>query len=137
MLKTLIILCGIGHIALGMGSLLIPTLLNWKADLAPLPVLIRQMFWTYAGYILSINIFFGIISILFPGELLSGDPLAKALLVLIVLYWFTRIVIQFTYFDKKDIPKRPIFRMGEIALNVLFIVFTVVYGWALFLSMQI
>lgn len=131
MLKILIILCGIGHIALGVGSLLIPKLLNWKESLSSVPLLIRQMFWTYAGYILSINIFFGIISILFPDELLSGSLLGKSLLILIVLYWGTRIIIQFTYFDKKDIPQKGIYKVGEILLNTLFFSFTAVYTWAL------
>lgn len=133
-IKALIILCGIGHIVLGVASLLIPKLLNWKKALLSAPVLIRQMFWTYAGYILATNIFFGIISILFADELLLGSPLARALLIFIILYWLTRIIIQFAYFDRNDIPHKRIFILGETALNTLFIAFTVVYSWALIQS---
>ena len=134
MIKTLIILCGIGHIVLGVGSLVIPRMLNWKSALVTTPVLVRQIFWTYAGYILSINIFFGIVSMLYPDELLSGSGLSKALLILITLYWFSRVVIQFVYFDKTGIPEKFIYKAGEMALVSLFVVFTLVYGYAAFVA---
>jgi len=130
MLKILIILCGIGHLALGLGSLVIPRMLDWKGALAHVPVLIRQMFWTYAGYILCINLFFGIISILFADELLSGNGLAKALLLLITIYWLSRVIIQFTYFDRSSVPQKLIYKAGEFVLVTLFIVFTLIYGYA-------
>lgn len=132
MLKTLIILCGIGHIALGLGSLVIPKMLNWKNSLSTLPGLIRQIFWTYAGYILCINLFFGIISILYPDELLAGSGLSNAILILITVYWFSRVVIQFVYFDKSNIPKKFIYQTGEICLVALFVFFTLIYGYATF-----
>lgn len=130
MTKTLLILCGIGHIVLGLSSLVIPRMLNWENALSSVPVLIRQIFWTYAGYILSINIFFGVISILYPDELLSGSGLSNALLILITLYWFSRVVIQFVYFDKTGVPQKFIYKAGEIILVTLFMVFTLVYGYA-------
>lgn len=132
LIKTLIILCGIGHIGLGLGSLVIPRMLNWKSALSQTPNLIRQIFWTYAGYILSINIFFGIVSILHTDELLSGSGLSTALLILITLYWFSRIVIQFVYFDKTGVPEKFIYKAGEILLVMLFVGFTLVYGYAAF-----
>jgi hypothetical protein len=136
MLRSLILLCGIGHIALGLGSLAIPKLLNWNKSLSGVPTLIRQMFWVYAGYILAINFFFGVISILFVDELLSGRPLPNSILALIALYWFARVIIQFTYFDRKDIPAKGIFLFGEIALNILFVAFTGIYSWAFFESVS-
>ncbi len=119
-----------GHIALGLGSLVIPRMLNWKSALATVPVLIRQIFWTYAGYILAINIFFGIVSLLYTDELLSGSGLSKALLILITLYWLSRVIIQFVYFDKTGIPEKFIYKAGEMLLVSLFAVFTLVYGYA-------
>jgi len=105
-------------------------MLDWKGALAHVPVLIRQMFWTYAGYILCINLFFGIISILFADELLSGNGLAKALLLLITIYWLSRVIIQFTYFDRSSVPQKLIYKAGEFVLVTLFIVFTLIYGYA-------
>ena len=54
-LKLLILMAGIGHIVLCAGSVLIPKALQWRQHLNTLQPLLRQMFWTYAAYILVIN----------------------------------------------------------------------------------
>ncbi len=126
-LKPLIFCCGIAHIFLTMGSLVIPRVLNWKKDLAHLKPLLRQMFWTYAGYILVINFSFGLVSILGADDLLNQSFLAKSITLFIALYWLARVVIQFVYFDKTDAPKGLLFTLGEIALVSLFVLFTLVY----------
>lgn len=92
-LKILILLCGIGHIVLTFGSLLIPKLLNWKKELAHLQPLLRQMFWTYAAYILVINFCFGIVSVMGVDELLNKSFLAKSITLFIGLYWLARVLI--------------------------------------------
>lgn len=127
LIKTLIFLCGIGHIVLSIASTVIPKVLNWRYELVKLPLLLRQMFWTYAAYILVINFCFGIVSIVGIEELLNHSFLAKSITLFIGMYWFARVVIQFVYFDKTDAPKGFFFILGEIGLVGLFIAFTVVY----------
>jgi hypothetical protein len=126
-LKLLLILCGYGHIALCIGSLLIPKLLNWKKELQDLQPLLRQMFWTYAAYILVINLCFGLVSIFGADELLNHSFLAKSVSLFIGLYWLARVFIQFLYFDKTHAPQGLIYTLGEVGLVGLFVVFTVVY----------
>ncbi len=132
LLKTLIFWCGVGHIGLCFVGLLIPKFLNWKKALEPVPPLIRQIFWTYAGYILAINFWFGIVSIFGADELLGGSFLAKSITFFIGFYWLARIFIQFFYFDTTDAPKGLFFKFGEIGLVVLFVGFTLVYFTAFF-----
>ena len=129
-LKILLLLCGIGHIGLSMVSLAIPQMLEWKKELKDLQPLLRQMFWTYAAYILVINFCFGIISLIGTAELLNHSLLAKSLNLFIALYWFARVLIQFFYFDKTHAPKGLIFTLGEVALVLLFVAFTLVYTLA-------
>lgn len=126
-LHTLIFICGILHLALAIGSSIIPKVLNWNVELAKVKPLIRQMFWTYAAYILVINVCFGLVSIFGVDELLNQSFLASCVTLFISLYWLTRIGIQFFYFDKTDAPKGLFFTLGEVALVVLFIVFAAVY----------
>ena len=127
LLRVLILVCGVGHIVLSLGSVTIPMLLNWKKELKVLQPLLRQMFWTYAAYILVINFCFGLVSILGPDELLNKSFLAKSLTAFISLYWVARVFIQFFYFDRTHAPKGLIFTLGEIGLVALFVVFTLVY----------
>ncbi len=125
---TLLQLAGYAQIALCIGSLAIPKLLNWKGELTHVSKIIRQIFWTYAGYILVINFFFGVISVWGTNELLNKNFLAQAITIFIFLYWLTRILIQFFYFDTKSAPQGLIYKLGEIALVALFIFLTAVYA---------
>jgi hypothetical protein len=127
MLKILILLSGIGHIGLSLVSPLIPKMLHWNEGLKDLKPLLRQMFWTYAAYILVINFCFGLVSVIGTAELLNQTFLAKAVCLFIGLYWLARVFVQFFYFDKTDAPKGLIFTLGEIALVGLFVGFTLVY----------
>jgi hypothetical protein len=47
----LIRLAGAGQLSVLVASALVPFRLNWRRDLAPLPTLHRQMYWTYGGYV--------------------------------------------------------------------------------------
>jgi hypothetical protein len=136
LLKILLIISGVCHILLVAGSLLIPKLLNWQKELNVLPTLFKQMFWTYAGYILVINLCFGIISIIGTDELLNKSLLAKSICVFIGVYWLTRILIQFFYFDRASAPKGMIYTLGEIALVLGFLVFTIIYFLAFFYNLS-
>jgi hypothetical protein len=123
----LLFISGIGHIALCAGSIFIPRVLKWSDHLKNLQPLLKQMFWTYAAYILVINFCFGIISLIATEELLNRSMLAKSITLFISLYWLARIGIQFFYFDKSNAPKGFIYTLGEISLIALFVFFTVVY----------
>lgn len=132
MSKTLLILAGVGQIVLAIGSTVIPKLLKWKEETAKLNKLTGQVFWTYAVYILTINFSFGLVSAFMPDALLDRSALAAAVTGFITLYWVSRLLIQFFYFDRNAAPKGKIFTLGEIALVGLFIFFTGVYGFAFF-----
>jgi hypothetical protein len=128
----LIIIAGILQIILVFASLAIPKLLNWKEELSKVSDLIRQIFWTYAGYILSINLCFGVLSVFAARYLIDGSFLAKVITGFIAAYWATRIAIQFFYFDRKAAPKGWIYFWGEVALVGLFVFLTIVYSYAFF-----
>ena|SRR5688572_6921731 len=126
-------LAGILQIALCIGSLWIPKLLNWNLELSKLSKLIRQIFWTYAGYILMFNFSFGLLSFYGAEELLEKSFLSKAISVFIFMYWLARVMIQFFFFTSSA-PKGMIYKAGEIALVSLFIFLTIIYGWVSILN---
>jgi hypothetical protein len=134
--KSMIVIAGILQVALVIGSLAIPRLLNWKQELSKVSPLIKQMFWTYAGYILVTNLSFAIISSN-PQALTDGSFLATSVTLFIGLYWGARIIIQFFYFDRTYAPKGLLYVLGEIALVILFIFFTIVYLSAFFINVFI
>ncbi|MBO9702146.1 MAG: hypothetical protein J7604_18195 [Sporocytophaga sp.] len=123
---------GLMQIILVAGSLLIPKLLNWKKELSIVAPLIRQMFWTYAGYILMTNLSFGVLSFFAPEALSDHSLLAAAVSLFIALYWAARILIQFFYFDRASAPKGWIYFWGEVGLVAMFVFFAFSYLWVFY-----
>lgn len=130
LLTSVVSWAGIGQLILAAASLAIPGVLNWKTDLAKLRPLTRQVFWTYAGYIWSTNVAFGLVSTFLPDSLLGGTRLAACVTAFIALYWGARCVIQWCYFDRSDTPAGWKFVLAEAALNLLFVGLTATYTWA-------
>jgi hypothetical protein len=135
-IQTFIYLAGLAQIALVLGSLVIPRILNWKTELNKVQTLIKQMFWTYAAYILFINLSFGLLSVFAAKELTNGSLLATAITGFIAMYWISRIAVQFFYFDRKSFPTGLMNRLAEVILIALFICLSVVYGIAFYCNYQ-
>jgi hypothetical protein len=129
-LRALVLLAGVGQIVLALASLAIPRVLRFREETAKLRPLLREMFWTYAGYILCTNLSIGLLSALAPEWLLDGSPLAAAVTAYITVYWAARVVIQFVYFDRSDAPPGPHVRLAEALLVALFLYLTAVYALA-------
>ena len=127
-LHTVLVLAGLGQIGLAAVSPLIPRLLHWREEVAKLRPLTRQVFTVYAFYILGTNLAFGLLSALRPEWLLEGSGLARAVASFMAVYWGARVVIQFTYYDRRDAPPGIAFRLGEGLLVTLFLFLTLVYG---------
>jgi hypothetical protein len=126
--QLLIRLAGIGQLVLILASLAIPHMLDWKEETAKLRPLTRQVFWTYAAYIWTTNLAFGMLSTLAPHWLLDGSGLARSVSSFIAVYWIARLVIQFTYFDRRDAPQGSVFRVAEALLVGLFAYLAFVYS---------
>lgn len=129
-MKLLLMLAGAGQLVLALGSLALPRLLRWREDTARLRPLTGQVFWTYAAYIWTTNVCFGVVSLAAPGWLLDGSPLARAVAGYVTAYWAARLAVQFLYFDRSEAPAGALYRVAEAALVALFVFLTGVYGYA-------
>lgn len=117
-------------------SFLIPYCLRWKKPLTHLPLLMRQVFWTYAGYILVMHLFFGVMSAFCNELLLDGSPQAAILCGLMTVWWFTRVLLQFCCFDRKGIPQTRFNILAEALLIMMFLFLTTVYMTALYHNLR-
>ena len=130
-MRFFLMAAGLGQLALAAASLAIPRALGWREDTARLRPLTRQIFWTYAGYIWSFHVCFGLLSLLAPEWLLDRTPLAAAVCGFIAVYWGARLVLQFTWLDRSAAPRGPVFVVAEAALVTLFASLVGIYGAAL------
>lgn len=106
---------------------------DWYNDVKKLKPLNQEIAKTYGRYIQGLNFSFGLISLIFLDELQSGTGLAVAISGLIAAYWTGKLATQFAYYPMYQIPNKLIFKIGEVGMNALFVLFTVVYTW-LFVS---
>jgi hypothetical protein len=133
LLQPALILAGIAQLAVASTSVFIPKLLGWREETKLLRPLTRQVFWTYAAYILSINTAFGLLSLLAPRALIDGSTLARAVCAFIAVYWASRLTLQFAVFDR-SVTVRPLFRFAEAMYVCAFAYLTVVYSTAAVVS---
>ena len=130
-LQIAVILAGVGQLILVLASVVIPRCLEWKKPLGSLPMLMRQLFWTYAGYMLGMHLFFGLVSTFGSELLLDGTAQAALLCGLMMVWWGVRIFLQFFCFDRSGIPSTRFNKMAEAMLVALFLFLTVTYAAAL------
>ncbi len=102
---------------------------DWYNDIKKLKPLNQQIAKTYGRYIQGLNFSFGLIAIVFTEDLKSQTGLAVAITGLIALYWVGKVGAQFLMYPMYEIPKKRIFKLGEIGMNTLFISFAVIYAW--------
>jgi len=102
---------------------------DWYNDIKKLKPLNQEIAKTYGRYIQGLNFSFGLISILFTNELKNKTGLAVALTGLIAAYWTGKVATQFSYYPMYQIPKKIIFKVGEVLMNTLFISFSGIFIW--------
>ena len=135
-ITLLLQIAGYGQIILIIGSLGIPTVLDWKNKLSSVSTLIRQMFWVYSLYIWCTNLCFGLISAFGAHLLVDQSPLATCVSGFIFGYWLLRIFIQWLYFDISELPKGIPHKIARWLLEILFLGLTFIYGYTFIHNIQ-
>ncbi len=128
-LADVIRVAGAGQLCVLAASALVPFRLNWKSDLASLPVLHRQMYWTYGGYVVLGIVTLGVISLACADELAAGSRLARMVCGYGAVFWGVRLALQ-AVFDVKPHLTEWWLKIGYHTLTVLFMFFTVVYCYS-------
>ena len=128
-LPTLIFAAGIGQLGVLAAGALVPFRLGWRTTLGGLPALHRQMYWVYGGYVVLAIITFGLLSLFHARELAAGSGLARTLCGYVAVFWGVRLALQ-GVFDVKPYLTTWWLRAGYHLLTVLFLTFTLVYGYA-------
>ncbi len=128
-LELFVRLAGVGQLGILIASALVPFRLDWKAELACLSALHRQMYWTYGAYTAGAILAFGLIAAGLPGELAAGTPLARSVCGFLALFWGARLCLL-GVFDVKEHLTAWWLTAGYWLLNGLFVGLCLVYGAA-------
>ena len=121
---------GVLQLGILIGSALVPNVLDWRSELAPLSKLLRQLIWVHGAFIVLVIAGFGLLAIVEAGSLAGGSSLARGTSGLIAVFWGARLLIQFTVFDASPHLTRWWLRLGYHSLTVAFAYLAVVFGLA-------
>jgi hypothetical protein len=135
-LRWLILIGGLLHFGILCASALVPKVLDWRASLRQVDKLSRQLIWVHGAFIVLVIVAFGLLSILFAGDLAAGTPLARGMCGFIGLFWAARLGVQFFVFDAKPYLVNLFLKAGYYGLTLVFAYQTVVYSWAAFSPMS-
>jgi hypothetical protein len=127
-MDTLVRLAGIAQLSLCLIAAFIPKILDLPADVARLRPVTRHLFWTYAAYIMAINLAMGLVSSIRPDLLTDRAPLAGLLAGFIAFYWTMRMLVQFFCFTRDAAGTQVrYYRLADLGLKLLFMSLTGVY----------
>ena len=117
-----------GHALVLVASSQVPKELEWHEDLQSLSSLNRKLLWTYGGFIVLTIVSFGILTAVFHGEFVAGNPVALGLSAMIAVFWGARILVDFFYFSHDDWPEGVEYIVGHALLTSLFVLLVAIYG---------
>lgn len=128
-LADMIRIAGAAQLSILVASSIVPFKLSFKRDLAVLPRLHRQLYWTYGGYVVLGIVTLGTISLACADELATGSRLARAVCIYGALFWGIRLCLQ-AVFDVKPHLTAWWLKLGYHTLTVLFLFNACVYVYA-------
>ena len=129
-LVTLLQSAGLSHVALLAAGIMMPRVVEMRSELQKLPCFLRQLFWTYYLFIGATLLGFGILTFIGAEYLAGEEPFARAIAFFLALFWLVRFVVAVAVFKMEQYLTNPLFRMGYLLLNTLFLYLAAVYGAA-------
>lgn len=127
-LETALRIAGLILTGLVVANFVAPKKFNYSANLANSSVFVRQVFYVHAAYIISIIGGLAILCLGWP-ELLLNDRMGKILCAFFALFWFSRVIVQLTYYDPS---MRRVNRFWDVFFLGVFLTLAVIFTLATF-----
>jgi hypothetical protein len=128
LLETGIRLGGCVHFCILIASAMVPRVLDWRTQLAPLHPFLRRLFWVYGVFIVMTITGMGAVSVAFAHDLANGSALARAVCGFIAVFWLARLTVQFFVFDARPFLTAWWLKAGYHALTLGFIALPIPYA---------
>lgn len=129
-LTILLKLAALLHTSLICAGAVMPKAVNLRAHLQTLPPFIQRLYWVYYSFIGLILVSFGLLTWFYAAPMADGAPVARALSLLMAVFWLVRLLAAAFVFDLRPYLVSPLHRIGYHALNLVFAYLTAVYIWA-------
>jgi hypothetical protein len=129
-LITLLKLAGILHLGLVCAGATMVRTVGFREHIMKLPSFLRQLFLVYFVFVGLILFGFGMLTFFFADALAMGEPLARGLCVLMLVFWLVRLAAAAFVFDVRPYLTNGWYRLGYQATNLAFVLLVGVYALA-------
>jgi hypothetical protein len=129
-MKTLFQIAAALQLSVLIASALVPRVLDWRRNLAPLHPFLRKLFWVYGVFIVMVIIGFATLTWLHAGAMVDREPVARSLCAFIAIFWAARLFVQLSIFDAREFLTNRLYRLGYHGLTIIFAFLVFVYGKA-------
>jgi len=128
-LETHLRVAGVLLLLLAAVNTLLPKELGWRADLAKLSLVNRQIFLVHGAFIVLTVVLFGLLSLCFAAELAAPSPLARAVLGGLALFWGLRLATQLFIYDRSLWRGHRRNTAVHVVAVLLWVYLAGVFGW--------
>ncbi len=121
------------QLAIAVLNLFLVRLLEWKEDLARMPLLLREVFQVHAWFISITLAIFGVMTWRFAPDMASlANPVCRWLAAAIGAFWAIRTVLQVAYYSSSHWRGKPARTLAHLLLLVIYGGFACLYLWTAF-----
>ncbi len=99
---------GLLHLIVAGANLALPSMLQYRANLASVSPLIRQIFIVHSGYIVLNQLAFAGLCLFFAPDLAGGSRLGAVLSAYMAGFWLVRLGVQAFYYDPEVKRRHPV-----------------------------
>ena len=132
-LSSLLRIAAAAQLAIALLNLFLVPLLDWKADLDRMPLLLREVFHVHCWFISITLVMFGVMTLRFADAMAaSSDGACRWLTAGIGLFWVIRAVLQVTYYSSSHWRGRPVRTAMHVALLATYGGLALVYMFSAF-----
>ena len=117
-------------------NLLLPRRFGWRAEIAKLSLLTRQIFIVHCIFIGLILLLMGVLSLCFASLLVQHTPLATVVLAGLSVFWVLRLLMQFFFYSPKLWRGNRFNTAMHILFSCMWIYVSTVYVTALVVSVR-
>ena len=107
---------------------------KWKNELAQVSLLTRQIFQVHGFFIALIVGMMGVCSLFYTDALLASGALSRIVLAGLVVFWISRLAIQFFVYDPAIWRGRRFYTVMHVVFSILWIYVVLTYSAALHIA---
>ncbi|HEX6462874.1 MAG TPA: hypothetical protein VFZ98_00420 [Vicinamibacterales bacterium] len=112
-------------------NLFVPSRFGWRAELARLSLLNRQIFQAHGVFLILTLALFSALLLTSADALLEPTRLSRAVLLGLTIFWGLRMAMQWWFYSPEIWRGNPFFTKMHVVFSVTWIYMTGVFGTAL------